>query len=347
MSDRARRAASYGRAGADPLLDELAAQSGELAKRWAIALLERAEPEQLAAVDVATIAREGPGVIEAVLTGAEAGAVAAFAGVAGSVRAFEALRGVLWDATVEAVPRARSDPRAARTLLELCDTVTAACAEMLAGEIDSSPSAPPPSPREAAPAAPPAGRVPAIVIVDEHDGAEPVEHAHAAEPGGVAAGEPPAIAAHDARARQGPAAWISSIGSQLESFERDRRPFAVLLIELVEPAPAGLADERRPALERVLAERLRDWRGLSATRERPGRHWLVAPATDRGGAEVLRERLQDALGAGRSSAAVAIGIAVCPDDASDAAGLAAQADLDIYSSRPRSVYAPGWQGGSA
>ena len=187
---------------------------------------------------------------------------------------------------------------------------------------------------------PPARQAPGIVIVDERDGTAAAEPAPARAE--AAAPEPPAIAARDVRTRQGPAAWISSIGAQLESFERDRRPFAVLLIELLEPAPSGLADERRPALERVLEERLRDWRGLSATRERPGRHWLIAPATDRPGAAILRERLEAALGDGRRSPAVAIGIAVCPEDATDAAGLAAQADLDIYSSR----IAPGRRGSS-
>ena len=340
MSDRARREGSYGRAGSDPVLEELAAQSGELAKRWAIALLERAEPEELEAVDVALIAREGPGVIEAVLAGAEgSAAVATLAGPGELVRAFEALRAVLWEAAVETVPRARSDPRAARRLLDVCDALTAACAETLARELEPGAAAGAPSLPPQGPAAPPPARsVPAVVIVDEHDGEEPV----AAERGGAAAVEAPAIAAHDARDRQGPAAWISSIGAQLEAFQRDQRPFAVLLIELLEPA--GAENERPPTLERVLDERLRDWRGLSATRERPGRHWVVAPATDRAGAGGLRERLEAALGAGRRSAAVAIGIAVCPDDATDAAGLAAQADLDIYSSRSRSIPAPGWQG---
>ena len=331
MSDRARRAGNYGRAGTDPVLEELAAQSGELAKRWAIALLERTDAEQLASVDVALIAREGPGVIEAVLTGERTDATVAGAG--GPVRAFEALRAVLWEAAGEAVPRSHSDPRAARRLLDACDALTAACAEALAVALESPAPAAPPSPRETQ-SSPTARSVPAIVIVDERDAAEPLAEERGAPP------EPPAIAAHDARERQGPAAWISSIGAQLETFQHDRRPFAVLLIELLEPA--GLTDGRRPGLELVLDQRLRDWRGLSATRERPGRHWLVAPETDRTGAEMLRERLEAALGAGRRSAAVAIGIAVCPDDATDAAGLAAQADLDIYASRTRSVPAPGW-----
>jgi GGDEF domain-containing protein len=87
----------------------------------------------------------------------------------------------------------------------------------------------------------------------------------------------------------------------------------------------------------VLEERLRDWRGLSVTRERPGRYWLLAANTDRTGAEMLSERLDAALagdsGPRRATLAVAIGVAVCPDDATDAPGLAAQADLDLYAGR--------------
>src|SRR6185437_12721679 len=43
----------------------------------------------------------------------------------------------LWEAAVEASPRARSDTRAARRLLELGDTLANACAELLAGELDA------------------------------------------------------------------------------------------------------------------------------------------------------------------------------------------------------------------
>jgi hypothetical protein len=140
----------------------------------------------------------------------------------------------------------------------------------------------------------------------------------------------PSIAARDAR--QGPAAWIGSIGGQLEAFEQDRRPFAVLLIEMLEPAAALDAREAMRALQ----DRLGQWRGLTLTREGPGRYWLLAPGADRAGAESLRDLVESPPGEARGGPA-AVGIALCPEDGRDAAGLAAHADLDLYASRSRSA----------
>ena len=370
MSDRSRRAGSYGRASGEPLLDELAAQSSELAKRWALALIADAPPEEIAAVDLALIASEGPALVDRVLASAAQGedlaaaappaglAAVAGAGSAGELaRALEALRSVLWEAAVEASPRARSDTRAARRLLETGEALAAACSELLAAALDA------PAPermegeaaQELAQPARPAARAPAgaeVVIVDERGGGLPgaarprAEHLErAAEP--EESPFAPAISAHDARPgheahpTKGPAAWIDSIGARLSISQTDRRPFAVLLVELLEPfAPSGTA-ARRPTLESLLDERLRGPDGLSLTQERAGRYWLVAPGSDRAGAERLRTRLQDALTSGRGVAAVAIGVAVFPDDAADAPGLAAQADLDLYATRSQSTPAHG------
>jgi hypothetical protein len=139
----------------------------------------------------------------------------------------------------------------------------------------------------------------------------------------------PSIAARDAR--QGPAAWIGSIGAQLAAFERDGRPFGVLLIEMLEPAALDARDATH-----ALEERLGQWRGLTLTREGPGRYWLLAPGADRAGAESLRDLVESPRGEARGGP-VAVGIALCPEDGRDAAGLAAHADLDLYSSRSRSA----------
>jgi len=337
----------YGREAADPVLDELAARAAELAKRWAIALIDSADAEQIAALDLGLIAREGPALIAGVLAAADqdrepapvagtAPSVAALAradGGAELARAVESLRTVLWEGAVESAPRARSEPRAARRLLDIGDRLAAACAELLAAELER------PGRGGAAAAQAPDSEAPArartaesIAIVDERAAVqEPPRGPSPERPA-----EPPPIAVRDAREQQGPAAWIGAIGAQLQCFERHRQPFAVMLVELLEPIRA---DAGSP-LERAVQERRREWGPLSLTRERPGRWWLLAPGADRAGAASLRERLEQALGAaapGIGSAAalgaVAIGIAVCPDDATDAPGLAAQADLDIYSAR--------------
>jgi hypothetical protein len=366
MADRGRRAGTYGSRAGEPALDELAAQSAELAKRWAIALIETAGPDGFAGVDLASISGDGAAMIEGLLEAAardaeppaQHTALAALAGAGSAAelaRAVEALRSVLWEAALECSPRARAEPRAARRLTELGDRIAKACAELLAAELertapaDTEPAREPPR-SSAAPASAPTR----IVIVDERSAEERPRAARAGESdadeepvaGGRVADEPQhggLIAARDAR-RLGPVAWIGAIGAQLEHFAHDGRPFAVMLVELLEAAVAEPAEDPKLALERTLETRLADWRSLTLTRERPGRYWVVAPASDRARAELLRERLEAALAgeppggapyerAQAGTAAVAIGVAVCPDDGADAAGLAAQADLDLYAAR--------------
>lgn len=357
MSDRARRAGSYGRAAAEPLSNELASQSEELAKRWAIAMIEGAGPEGLGTIDLALIASEGPELIDGLLSGeARPGRLARIAGEEGGklARAAEALRRVLWEAAVEAVPRAGSDTRAARRLLDAGDGIAAACAELLAAELDATAG------ERASDIETPVGTAPGaragsppVVIVDERHGEEPGARrvpeppAVTAVSGGASAPDArraavppeeaptapvapfaPSIAARDAR--QGPAAWIGSIGAQLEAFRQDGRPFSVLLIEMLEPAAALDA----AAATRALEERLGQWRGLTLTREGPGRYWLVAPGADRAGAESLRDLVELPRGEAKGGP-VAVGVALCPEDGRDAAGLAAHADLDLYASRSR------------
>ena len=150
------------------------------------------------------------------------------------------------------------------------------------------------------------------------------------------------IEIRDERREEGPAAWISSIGAQLALFERDSAPFAVLLVELLDiertrpHEPSEELSRLARELERALADALGPWPG-SLTRERPGRCWLLAPDTDRAGAERLAQRLMRDLSAGAgelgASLAVAIGTAMCPEDGREAAALAAHADVGLCAAR--------------
>jgi GGDEF domain-containing protein len=170
------------------------------------------------------------------------------------------------------------------------------------------------------------------------------EHAQPwGEPRSALPGEPPAeIEIRDQRREEGPGAWISSIGAQLERFERDGAPFAVLLVELVDierlrrDGPPEQLTRLAAELERALATASESWSG-SVARERPGRCWLLAPGTDRAGAERLAQRLMRELSASggerRPSLAVAIGTAICPEDGREPAALAAHADIGLYAAR--------------
>ena len=151
----------------------------------------------------------------------------------------------------------------------------------------------------------------------------------------------PQIEIRDERSAEGPAAWIDSIGRQLERHEQDRAPFAVLLVELVDverlrhAEPAEELSRLTSQVEDALAHVLRP--ADSLTRERPGRYWLLAPQTDGPGAQVLTERIARAV---RSAAShrgtpleVAVGVAVCPEDGRRASELAAHADVGLYAAR--------------
>jgi hypothetical protein len=150
------------------------------------------------------------------------------------------------------------------------------------------------------------------------------------------------IEIRDERGEEGPAAWIGSIGAQLRRFEHDALPFAVLLVELVELERLRRRESPEELLrlagqvEHALAAESGGSSGL-LTRERPGRCWLLAPGTDRDGAERLAARLARAVAASVSyrgePVAVAIGTAVCPDDGREPAALAAHADVDLYAAR--------------
>jgi hypothetical protein len=172
----------------------------------------------------------------------------------------------------------------------------------------------------------------------------------AGEAGAAPAEEAPEIEVKDERGEEGPAAWISSIGRQLERYERDHLPFAVLLVELGDAerlrraALPGALASLTSRIERLLTEELQRSGGHLAQRrggpagsltcERPGRYWMVAPATDAIAAGRLADWVVRTMGplAGPRWAPieVTVGIAVCPDDGREAAALAAHADLGLY-----------------
>jgi hypothetical protein len=291
------------------------------------------------------------------------------------VDALEALRGVLWEALLGELrePSARLVGDTSDRLAHVCAAMLAVALDATvepglgrsAGRVDQA------SPREVGeqPGTSPGG----AVIVDEHVRATPPRASERRPPPGVPARETPPAAtvaraartpeglrpwgepttvgpgAHvgeieirDERREEGAAAWIGSIGARLEHFERDGLPFAVLLVELVEierlrrEEPPERFAQLDAGVEELLASALGRWSG-TLTRERPGRYWLLAPATDRDGAARLAERLTHAVGAraGHRGAAltVAVGTAVCPEDGRHASALAAHADVGLFAAR--------------
>jgi GGDEF domain-containing protein len=151
----------------------------------------------------------------------------------------------------------------------------------------------------------------------------------------------PEIEIRDVRREEGPSAWVSSVGRLLARHAEDGLPFAVLLVEIVDVAQLERSETPHDLHGLVAKVEAAVGQGMRASdhlsRETLGRYWLVAPETNGTGARMLAERLARLV---RTSAShrgvpmeVAIGIAVCPDDGTEAPALAARADLGVYSAR--------------
>jgi GGDEF domain-containing protein len=172
-------------------------------------------------------------------------------------------------------------------------------------------------------------------LVDERHPADPPQPLASVDP------IQPEIEIRDVRREEGPSAWVSSVGRLLARHAQDGLPFAVLLVEVVDVARLERSETPHDLHDLVAQVESALGRGMRATdelsRETRGRYWLVAPETNGTGARMLAERLARLV---RGSAThrgvpleVAIGIAVCPDDGTEAPALAARADLGVYSAR--------------
>jgi hypothetical protein len=387
---------------AELALDTLLARADELARRWAIALILARPLDGIGGIPLEELARGAPALCAQTIralyseteldrlsasdapSGRERSAAARSLGeMSGAddapsvVQAVEALRGTLWEGLLEEVRPPAPGATGARQLADLGDRLAYVCSRLLTAALqDGAGLAEEHEPGGQAPPqarAQDSGRQGAerggAVVVDERN--EPPRSGARRRDGATEPTRVPVrearreeIEIHDARAGDGPAAWIGSIGRQLERTREDGLPFAVLLLEPldVERLRVGepstevlrLAEE----LEDVLAVTLREtperaaqppgrgrapWSG-SLTRERPGRYWLLVAETGRAGAERLAQRLTRAVATvieyGGAPLEVVIGIAVCPDDGLQAPALAAHADIGLYAARSARVRAP-------
>ncbi len=365
---RESRPAPRARPVADAPLPTGGEQIEAIARRWALELLAERPLAEAAELPLDEIAARAPGLCEQVLSALSsereldrllgrpvpgdrraphdfAADLLACTGTGGghdALLAAEALRSALWQELQEGLRG--SDAGLAGPL---ADRLAHLCLALLGEALQALPEAPEPDeasvPEGGQPASPSRSGGGSIVILDERlsAGAEqPEPAASSPEPVPLAPAtlpEPsPRIEIHDRRGEEGPGAWIGSIGAQLERFERDGRPFAVLLLELA-GARADSDGQSLGAIDRCIREELDRAPGATLTSERPGRWWAVLPDTDRAGAESLATSLETVVRAqaGRlgGSAAVLHGAAVCPEDGRDASTLAAHADVGLYASR--------------
>jgi hypothetical protein len=342
----------------DPAAASLAEQASAITQAWASALVGARPLEQIGEVPLTAMALRGPALVAALLgalqsdsafeelSGAGGAALAELTGAGGPAQAtadLEALRGVIWDRLQLALAAAQN-----RVLADAADRLAAVCAAVLYAAL-----APPGAVRRAAVADAPAPEAAAVatdgpaVIVDEalppatalappsRRREDPVR-AEPAEPHGAE------IFVHAAQPGEGPAAWISLVSGQLDRHERDGLPFSVLLAEIVQPVDAAPLAGVSAAAEGVLSRELAAAAnagpaGAVVSRQRPGRWWLLLPEADRPAAEQLSERLSEAARAIQTSegerVALVLGTASCPQDGTDAATLAAFADVSLYAAR--------------
>lgn len=343
--------ASPARPVADAPVADLADAEG-LAKGWLITLVAGAPLAQAASLPTAELAREAPALCSAMVAAlasedalgrlrpegdlgplaARAGRLAGAADPAGAAGALAALRGVLWNELLVALRRpepALVADLAARLGL-VCDTVAAGALAQVAA-----PPAPAPMPLDQPGPEPAPVSAPHLAPVPDP--------APVAEAPPVPADVFPQAATLAPEDRHEP--WATAVVRRMERLVTEGVPSALLAVDvddadrLLAADLHGAAREALDRAERALRDELRP--GDSAVRERDGRLWIVAGATDLEGARALSRRLVHAVGAlpplEGAPLRVSIGIAVSPDDGMDAASLVAHADEGVFAARAAGV----------
>ena len=351
---------------ADVRLDSLLGATDELAKRWLIALLQPRPLERAAELSLERFAREAPGICESVLralqsdaelerlrthdvqagAGAERADPAALVAAADAeelVGAVEALRSVLWRALGDALPGL-----GAGTTGRLADRLAYACSLVLASSLASSPYAhveqvlaAPASEDDAEPRVSEQAPPRAAEAEDEQSDRSPrieMQDARASVPEQPELEDPWAFDATDAAED---ATYPEEVASEIERHSDDGERFVVLLIEVVdferlrEAESAAALDDLLAATQRALADALGPAERLAA--EGAARWWLVArgarEAEGRALAELLARSVSAAVAHRRVALKVTIGVAVAPEDGTDARELAERAEQELYAAR--------------
>jgi len=311
----------FARPVADTPVDALLGRAEELAKGWLLALLEQRELDQAPAVLAGDVVRDGPELCRAMvraLAGDHAlrqlepgGALEQLAARAGeltgtrqaesSVRAVDALRGVIWAALREELVRPDADiiEALAERLALVTELVRAAVLRRFgATEFE---------------------------LAEEAPGAAAArEHAEEA-PGGAAArelAEVPAPVTADSL-------WRGALEDEVARAQRSGAKLSLLLAELSDGdrvlavEPLNIASETLGRFAQAVRSALR--REDILARETETRAWIIARTTGRTGARALGSRIAAAVQEAQpwrgAPLTVGIGIAVLGEDAHDAPGL--------------------------
>ena len=334
---------------ADAPLDALA-DADALAKGWLLTLIADAPLQQAAAVPAAELARDAPSLCAAMAAAlasqealdrlrddgdlaplaARAGRLAGAVDPAGTAGALGALRAVFWNAVADGLrqPEPELVAALAARLGVVCDVVVAAA---LAGATPA-----------AAPVEPAAEPAPQLSVVPPAPTPAPAP-APTPTPAVPADVFPTITASHALEDRHEP--WATAVVRRVERQLSHGTPVCVLVVDIEDAErllAADLHGEARTTLDRIeraLREELRP--GDAAVRERDGRLWVIGGGATLEGARALGRRLAGAAAASGTVAGVplraAVGIAVSPDDGTDAASLVAHADEGVFAARAAGV----------
>jgi GGDEF domain-containing protein len=295
------------------------------AKAWLLALIERAPLAEAGAVPAAELAREAPALCAAMLRAlgsdaalerlqpggdldqlaARAGRLAGAGGAAGAAGAVGALRAALWEAVHGELRR----PDAG---------LVAALAERLAFVCD-------------------------VVAQATLSGTQEITVARGGPLRAVPAAEPDPLSglSDELLSRRGATPWAALVAEHLSRRASGGPSFAVLAVEVDDAERLLAADRDEHAAEALRSAETAVRAELrpvdAALAERLGRLWIVAPELGAGGARALGERLAAAVaGAATLQGAplrASIGLAVCPDDGTEAEALLAHADEGVFAAR--------------
>jgi GGDEF domain-containing protein len=348
----------------DVRLEPLLGSPEELAKRWLLALLGSRPLRRAGEVSLHRFAREAPelcaGVVRSLGSDVEldrlrtlaapdsridvrrrAAGIAEMLGIdepSAIVEAVEALRAALWSAIAETFPDLGASAAGA-----LADRLAHACSMLAAGVLRQDALAEPASAGsaptrdrtadaalEAAPAAGagvPSGRDRAPRIEMQEPIAKGAEETDLEDPWAIAL--PPEAER---------SAWSKDVAPEIERRFDDGAPFAVLLIEVVDTERLREAGNEREldalvaAVQRALREPLGLLERLAA--EGVGRWWLVAPGLRAEEGRALAERLASSVSVAvehhRTPVRIAVGVAVSPEDGSEADELAEHSEQELY-----------------
>ncbi len=327
------------------------ADADALAKGWLLTLIADAPLQQAASVPAAELARDAPSLCAAMAAAlasqdaldrlrgegdltplaARAGRLAGAVDPAGTAGALGALRAVLWNAVADGLrqPEPELVSALAARLGLVCDVVVEAA---LSGAAPAATAPAPPVDREPEPEP-----EPRLSVVQPET---PPAPAAPAVPADVF---PTITASHALEDRHEP--WATAVVRRVDRLLSHGTPVCVLVVD-VEDAErllaADLHGEARTTLDRIeraLREELRP--GDAAVRERDGRLWVIGGGATLEGARALGRRLAGAATSSGTVAGVplraAVGIAVSPDDGTDAASLVAHADEGVFAARAAGV----------